>query len=49
MKYNYQFHDGEKWISVIEQEFDTALDAKRAGIEAGFEQVRIVFADRWYL
>lgn len=44
MKYNYQYHDGDDWVTVTEYEFDTPNDAKIAGISAGFEYVRVVVA-----
>lgn len=40
MKYIYEIHDGDDWVPVIEQEFDSAIEAKKAGIDAGFENVR---------
>jgi len=42
MKYKVQFHDGDKWCTVYEQEFDNPTEAKRAGVGWGFEHVRVV-------
>lgn len=45
MKYVYQFHDGDEWITVQPDVlFDDAIEAKKAGILAGFEYVRVILA-----
>lgn len=41
MKYAYQIHDGDGW-EFGEGGFATAIEAKKAGIAAGFENVRVV-------
>lgn len=41
-QYQYQFHDGEKWMTVDNAVYPTILAAKRAGIDAGFEYVRVI-------
>lgn len=42
MKYLYQYHDGEEWLTVENRVFETAQKAKTAGIEDGFEYVRVI-------
>ena len=45
MKYKYQFYDeDEGWLTVDEYEFDTPEQAKQAGIDARFENVRVVIS-----
>ena len=41
-KYQYEYHDGDDWLRVEEFVFDTAIEAKKAGVDAGFEYVRVV-------
>ena len=41
MKYAFEIHDGEEWMPG-DGGFATALEAKKAGVDAGFEYVRVV-------
>lgn len=41
MKYKYEIHDGEEWMPG-DDGFNTALEAKKAGVDAGFEYVRVI-------
>ena len=42
MKYAYEIYDGDKWLNVLGYIFDTPEEAKKAGVMAGFEYVRVV-------
>lgn len=44
-KYTYEIHDGDEWIEVLGVEFDTPEAAKKAGVDAGFEYVRVKALD----
>lgn len=44
MKYIYEIYDGDEWMPVLNEQYDSPAEAKQAGVDAGFEYVRVVAA-----
>ena len=42
MKYIYEYYAGDDWCPVVEKQFDSPREAKLAGVQDGFEYVRVV-------